>query len=185
MEVKMPWQVFNADHEIPGRILIDLANAVGADEILPYFQKHGLTNIDPDAWYPEQKLLDVYNDMSDTKDGTMFDFISIGIKEAQQARVPEAFTKMPLLEILQGIAQVFKLNNRGTDYGEVWCETLDDHHVKIHMRTPQPDDLWYGAYYGFVRRFLPPGTHFTVAYDDSVKRRDLGGEVTILRISWE
>lgn len=179
------WHVFSPDHEIPGQILIDLANAVGADEILPYFEKHGLTNIDPNAWYPEQKCLDVYNDLAETANGTMFDFVSIGMKEAEQARIPPAFLSLPLMTNLQGINQVFKLNNRGTDIGEMRCDVVSEKHVKIIMRIPQPDDLWYGIFYGYVKRFLPTGSHFTVAYDKAVPRRDLGGDITILHISWD
>ena len=41
------WHVFSEDHEFPGQILLDLANAVGVEEIMPYFERHGLTNIVP------------------------------------------------------------------------------------------------------------------------------------------
>ncbi|MEP7286549.1 MAG: hypothetical protein ABI947_12360 [Chloroflexota bacterium] len=79
------WQVFYPDHEFPGQILLDLEKAVGSDKILPYFEKHGVTKIDPKASYPLQTLLDIYNDMDSTRSGTMFDFVSIGLKEAEQA----------------------------------------------------------------------------------------------------
>jgi len=179
------WHVFSEDHEFPGQILIDLANAVGSDQIMPYFAKHGLTNIDPKAWYPQQKLLDVYNDMQATKNGTMFDFVSIGTKQAEQAIVPAQFASMPLLDILQGVGQVFKLNNRGTDIGEMRCETMTDKHVKMILRVTTPDNLWYGIFYGFVRRFIPKDTRFTVYFDKDVPRRDNGGDVTIIHITWD
>src|SRR5271166_5203799 len=106
------YAVFSADHEIPGRILIDLENAVGSEEIMPFFEKHGMTHIDPNAWYPMQKLLDIYNDMVDNKGGTMFDFVSIGMKESELAIVPPQFNTMPLDDILMSVTQVFDLNNR-------------------------------------------------------------------------
>ena len=93
------WHVFSADHEAPGKVWIDLANAVGNQEIMPYFEKHGMTNINPNAWYPMQKIIDVYNDMADSKTGSMFDFVSIGMKEAEQAIVPPQFESLPLLKI--------------------------------------------------------------------------------------
>ena len=179
------WQVFSADHEIPGRILIDLANAVGSDEILPFYQAHGLNHIDPEAWYPQQTVLDIYSDMASHKGGTMFDFVSIGIKEAEQANIPPRFQSLPLLANLQAIGEVFKLNNRGSDCGEITCETVDDHHVRMVMRIPQPDDIWYGIFYGYVKRFVPPGTDFTVSYDPDIPRRDKGGRQTIIHIRWK
>jgi hypothetical protein len=178
------WHVFSQDHQVPGQILIDLAHAIGSDEIMPYYKKHGLTNIDPKAWYPQQTLLDIYNEMEDSESGSMFDFVSIGMKEAQQAIVPDHFKSLPLLSILQGVGAVFKLNNRGTDIGEIKCETVTDTHVKIILRVPAPDDLWYGIFYGFVQRFIPKGTHFTVYFDKDIPRRDQGGAVTIIHITW-
>ena len=179
------WQVFSPDHEFPGQVMVDLANAVGIEEIMPYFEKHGMTKIDPKAWYPQQTLLDIFNDMDDSKKGAMFDLVSIGIKEAEQAIVPPYFESLPMLSILQGIGEVFKLNNRGTDPGEIKCETVTDKHVKIILRVPTPDDLWYGIFYGFVRRFIPKGTHFRVNFDPDEKRREFGGALTIIHISWD
>jgi hypothetical protein len=179
------WHVFSADHEVPGQILIDLANAAGSEEIKPYFEKHGMAQIDPKVWYPQQTLLDIYNDMADTKTDNMFDFVGIGMTEAKLAIVPVQFDTMPLIDILKGVEIVFNLNNRGTDPGNLHCEVVTDKHVKIIMRVTTPDDIWYGIFYGFVRRFIPNGTHFTVSYDPDVTRRDNGGDVTIIHIKWE
>jgi len=179
------WHVFSEDHVIPGQLMVDFKNAVNADEIMPYFEKHGLSTIDPAHWYPMQDLLDIYNDMAATKDGTMFDFVDIGMKTAEQAIVPPEFASLPLAVILQGSVQVFPLNNRGSDIGEVSVEMVNDKHAKITMRVPQPDDLWYGVYYGYTKRFSPPGTRFTVFYDKDIPHRDLGGEKTIIHITWE
>jgi len=179
------WRTFSDDHEIPGKILFELRDAVGADQILPFFEKHGMTNIDPNKWYPMQTMLNIYKDMSEAKSGTMFDFVSIGMQEATQAIVPPEFAAMPLLQILQGVGEVFKLNNRGTDFGSISIETLSDTHIKVTLRAVTPDDVWYGIFYGFVRRFAPQGTSFTVRYDQTLQpRRDMGGDVTVLDISW-
>jgi len=178
------YQAFSPDHEVPGRIMVDFANAIGSNEILPYFEKHGLTNIDPNAWYPHQKFLDVLNELNE-RPGATYNFVSIGMKQAEHAVVPPGFEKLSLLNILMGSNEVFKLNNRGTDIGDMQCEVVTDHHVKIIMRISQPDDLWYGIFYGYVRRFIPKGSHFTVYYDKDVPRRDEGGDLTILHITWD
>jgi hypothetical protein len=179
------WHVFHPDHEFPGQLLIDLANAIGSEDIMPYFEKHGMTNIDPKAWYPMQKLIDIYNEMQEAKSGTMFDFVSIGMKEAEQAIIPPQLQSLPLLSVLQSVGEVFKLNNRGTDPGEIKCEIVADKHVKMILRVTTPDDLWYGILYGYVRRFVPKGGHFTVFYDKDIPRRDEGNDVTIIHITWD
>ncbi len=180
------WQAFSPDHEVPGRIFLELKNAVGSDEILPYFEKHGMKTIDPQAWYSEQALLDIYNDMAATNEsGTMFDFVSIGMKEAEQAIIPASYSSLPLLQILQGVGDVLKLNNRGTDYGWIQAETVADHHVKMILHVPTPDDIWYGIFYGYVRRFLPKGARFTVYFDPDIPHKDTWGENTIIHITWK
>jgi hypothetical protein len=143
-----------------------------------------MTNINPKAWYPQQKMLDIYNDMESSQAESMFDFVSIGMKQAENAIVPPQFASLPLLTILQSVTEVFKLNNRGTDIGEIHCETVNDNHVKIILRVTTPDTIWYGIFYGFVRRFIPKGKPFTIAFDPDVPRREEGGDVTIIHIKW-
>ena len=53
--------------------------------------------------------------------------------------------------------------------------------------TTTPDDMSYGLLYAYARRFLPPGTQFTVYYDPDIPARDYGGdrEETIIHIEWD
>ena len=107
------------------------------------------------------------------------------MKEAEQAMVPPQFSQMNLGDVLMGVTQVFDLNNRGSDYGSCKAEKVGDKHVKVTLRAATPDDIWYGVFYGFVRRFAPKGVHFTVKYDSDIPRRENGGEFTIIHITWE
>ena len=36
-----------------------------------------------------------------------------------------------------------------------------------------------------MRRFLPKGTQFEVRFDQHVERRDNGGSVTVIHVSWK
>jgi len=177
------YKVFHPDHETLGRTLLDFENAVGGESIQPFFQKHGLVNIDPDAWYPEQKLLDVLSDISEQRNA-MFDLVSIGLKTIEQAVIPPEYEGLPLMTILEGANDAYQLNCRGTDIGEVRCEVVTPQHVKMICRFPDPDDYWYGIFYGYVKRFSPKGTSFTLSYDNDIPRRDKGGDVTIIHIAW-
>ena len=123
--------------------------------------------------------------MVDSKNATMFDFVSIGIKEAEQAIVPPQFQTMSLKDLLVNMEQVFHLNNRGSDYGYCKTDVVADKHIKVILRAVTPDDVWYGIFYGFVRRFAPKGTRFTVQYDPDLPRRENGGEATIIHIKWD
>ncbi len=178
------YKVFHPDHELRGQLLIDCENAIGRSRIQPLFEKHGLVNIDPRAWYPEQQWLDVLSDMAD-QGNAMFDFVSLGIKIADNAMLPPGFSSLPLLTVLQNANSIFQLNSRGTETGEITTEVLGDKHAKLTFRVPDPDDFWYGILFGYVRRCMPQGTHFTVSYDKEVPRREQGGEVTVMHVEWD
>jgi hypothetical protein len=177
------YKVFHPDHEIRGQLLVDCENAIGRSRTRPLFEKHGLVNIDPQAWYSEQQWLDVLSDMADLGD-PMFDFVSLGIKIAENVTFPPGFDSLPLLTVLQNGSRVFHMNSRGSETGEITVETLNDKHVKLAFRVPDPDDFWYGIVFGYVRRCMPKGTHFTVFYDKEIPRREQGGEVTIIHVEW-
>ena len=179
------YELFHPDHECLGQILIDFENAIGGEQIYPVFQKHGLANIDPEAWYPGQAYMDVLNDLEKNSSVQSTNFVSIGMKQVETAAMPPEFESLPIVEILKMMNDAYRLNNRGTDIGEIRCEVVGERHVKMHIRVPQPDDIWYGICYGYMRRHIQPGMVFTVAYDADVPRREQGGDETIIHISWD
>jgi hypothetical protein len=94
------------------------------------------------------------------------------------------FTELPVPALFQTMNTAYRANARGTDPGEVKWDVINDHHVRLTVRVPFPDDEWYGVCYGYMRRFAPPGTQFTIYYDDAIPRCDLGGEVTVIHVEW-
>ncbi|MBI5958326.1 MAG: hypothetical protein HY866_06320 [Chloroflexi bacterium] len=179
-----PYKLFHPDHEYLGQVLMDFQNAVEGESIHSIFKKHGLTNIQPQAWYPAQMFINILNDMKESRTMQMLDFVSIGMKQVENAVMPPGLAQLPLIDILRSMDTAYQMNNRGTDIGEIRCEVIDAHHVRLIFRVPQPDDIWYGVCYGYMRRLAPEGTHFTVYYDEHQPRREDGGEITIIHISW-
>jgi len=173
------YQVFHPDHESKGQTLIDLANAIDAEEFLPILEKHGLTSIDPDSWYPQQRQLDALSEIAELSGG-MYDLVSLGLKMAETAAMPPQFETLSLQEVLMHGDIAYRMTDRGTDPGDVKAEILNDKHFRITLRVPDPDDLWYGIVYGYMRRFSPKGTRFTVYYDQDIPRREQGGKVTVI-----
>lgn len=179
------YTLFHPDHEYLGQVLIDFENALGSNDIHQTFEKHGLINIDPQGWYPAQKFMDVLNDMEENEIAQMWDFVSIGLKQIEHAIVPPEFESLPLIQILQSLDATYHLNNRGTDIGEIKCEVVNENHVKLIFRVPQPEDAWYGVCYGYMRRFAPQDTIFRVYYDKNTPRRSEGGDKTVIHVVWE
>ena len=178
------YELFHPDHEYLGQVLIDFEAVVGDGYIHPIFEKHGLAKIDPEGWYPAQIFMDVLNDLENNDASPMMNFVSIGMKQVEMAVMPPEFASLSLIEILSSMDAAYHLNNRGTDIGEIQCEVVEDNHVKMHFRVPQPDDVWYGVCYGYMRRLAPEGTTFSVYYDEDVPRRSDGGDFTVIHITW-
>jgi hypothetical protein len=172
------------DAEVLGGAISGFVQAVNRDAILPHLKKVGLNNIEPDKWYPKQQYLDLYNSIEEANEAAMFDFVSIGMTIAQTAWPPE-MDELPFEEIVRGWGERFDAVNRGADRGYIRVEQVEERHWKIIKCLPDPDDLNYGVVYGVCKRFLPPGTRFSVTYDPEVARRDTGGEETIFHIRWE
>lgn len=177
----MPKYTCDPQTELMGRTALSLIENIQHHNIAPILKQHGLDTIDPDRWY---KMQDVLNVLSDISEGTnaMSNFVSIGIAAAELSVLPPEMEKMSLAEILTAYGKIYKIRHRGGDAGEVNVEQVAPNHFKLTMQIPYPDDVFYGVMYGYTRRFRPPGAHFVVKYDENVKRRDDGGEETVVHI---
>ena len=177
------YKLFSSDTEVIGQALMDFEQAVGGENFRPLLDKHGLKNIQPDEWYPGDRWVAVLNEISDMGN-SMFDFVSIGINQISTLVMPPELEDLSLLEKIHMAEEIYKMNYRGTDVGSVTVEAIGDTHAKIMIRSFEPSDLWYGAAYGFMKRFASEGTDFKVYYDADVLRHEQGGENTIIHIEW-
>ncbi len=175
---------FDPNVEIIGRNVLGFIKSANRDNILPILEKHDLAEIDPEKWYPLQNFLDVLSDLSEQGDA-MFDFVSIGIKNAETVVFPPEFEGLSFDETLALTSEMSKTLHRNGDAGYITVEKVSEKRVKYTLKMPYPDDYVYGELYGMARRFLPPGTHFVMTYDDDIPRREHGGEVTIIHLTWE
>lgn len=177
------YELFHPDTEILGQVLIGFEDAVGAEAFLPTLEHHGLTGLDPETWYSAQIWVDVLNSMA-TRPGAMMDFVSLGRQQMEQVDWPPEFRAMTLVEVLQALDQAYREYYRGTDIGWIKAEMAGERLIKVTVRSFEPDDLWYGNIFSLTRIFGEPGKRYIVHYDESVPRREQGGEVTILYVEW-
>ncbi len=149
-----------------------------------YVEQSGLTDVQPDEWYPTQQLLNVFNMM--VAEGKASSIIAIGLSIAANLQYPPERENAPLGDILAGWPEVYLQNHRGEGAGELQTEKLGDNHWIVRLVDfIFPDDVTYGVAYGFCKRFLPRGTQFLVEYESITDRRDFGGEETIIHITWD
>jgi len=180
------YRAFDPKVEVNAETVLGFIQCLRKEEIAPFLAARGLDNVRPGEWYPLQSWLDVLNDLAEDRPGqAMFDFVAVGMKIAEVAPFPPEFDTLPIEKaITTTMCDAYYMSHRGGDCGKVGVEFLKRGHLKITLRVPYPDDLMYGSFHGFSRRFLP-GKHVTVYYDPDIPRREQGGEQTIVHLTWE
>lgn len=178
------YQSFDPNTEVIGQNLLAFVQNMQSSEIMPVLEEHGLTNIDPNTWYPLQQWLDVLTALSD-RSGAMFNFVAIGAAIAQTAFLPPEVERLTFEQVMFGINDYYQMQHRNGDAGSITVEKAGDKHLVLSVEVPYPDDLEYGTAYGFARRFLPPRSDFTVKYDGQTSKREDGGAATLIHITWE
>jgi len=174
---------FDPNVEMTGRTALSFVKSILHDDIAEILERHQLSNIDPDGWYRVQTLLDVLTEISEGLNTSSI-FVSLGVAAAQLGidGFPPALKNLSLPEFFLKYGDVWVSRHRNGDCGSVTCEVVDDKHLIMHVRTPFPDDIFYGAIYGYARFFCPQDKTFTVSYDQTQPGHDHGGEETVLHI---
>lgn len=180
----MVYRAFGPDAEVYGAAMLAFVNSINYTNFHSIMEQHGVVHVDPERWYPQQVWLDIFSDIASQSGGSS-NLVSIGMKIVDTAPMPPEIKSLPFKEIMLGFEQgSYRMNNRGKDIGGIETVVISDTHLVMVDKTPYPDDFIYGAYYAMARRFLPRGTDFSVKYDESIPRREYGGEATRVHISW-
>lgn len=143
--------------EIIGQNLLSTVVHINRESVYPFLVKHGLDNIDPQQWYPLQAWMNVLNDVAEQGGGSS-DFVSLGVAIAQTALLPPEIENASFEDFCASMDYAYQMNHRNGDVGHYMAEQMGEHHIKVTMTAPYPDDQAYGVLYGFARRFLPPKT---------------------------
>jgi len=169
----MRYKSFDPEAQVIGQAMLGFRAAAEKETIEPLLEKYGLTDIQPDQWYPLQKWLDVLSDISEQAGdyASMLTFVNIGQKVAASVYVlPEvesSVKKIGVAEILfqTGAASYFR-DHQG-NVGAYVIEKVDAKHVKCVINTPYPPDFWYGLINGSAKRYAAA---FVVHYEDMAMR---------------
>lgn len=183
----MPRYTCDPNLELKGSVAIAMLNHINNDHTLPILIRHGLGQIDVEGWYPAQKVLNVLSDISE-QPGAMWDLVAIGISAGEMgyANLPAPIKAMSFAEFLKTYATVMTSRHRN---GENLSDLLHVAHAeegsaKLVMNVPYPDDIFYGLFYAYGRKFLPKGRAIVIKYGDEAPRKDLGGKETVLHMTW-
>ncbi len=177
------YQSFDPNAELIGVTAQGLVTSILHDDIADILERRGLSKIDPQQWYRVQQLLDVFNDVAKGGDASSM-FVSIGMAAAEIGfdNMPAERKVMPISTFFSNYDAIWQSRHRNGDVGHVKYEQLSDDHIVLTVRSPYPDDMFYGAFYTYTRHFCPADRQFTVSYDPKITAQDQGGQETVIHI---
>jgi hypothetical protein len=150
-----------AQGEVLGYSLAALPACIKATEIQPLLERHGFANIQPDKWYPQQDIINLYRDIEEGRSNVSENLVSIGIKSVETMQFPPEINTMQ--SVLQAMISSYDTVHRNALPGEgTWLKALGDQHVQVIVNTPYPTDIFYGYYWGLMSKYVPAGMDFTI-----------------------
>jgi hypothetical protein len=165
--------------EVLGAAMLALPTCIAADEIMPLLQRHGFADIDPGKWYPQQNILSLYRDILEGRSNVTDNLVSIGIKSVETMQFPPEVDNINAM--LDAMAYSYPMVHRNTQPGEgTTIVRLGEGHCQIVINTPYPDDVFYGYYWGLMKKYTPSTQRYRVALTN--ERPDLPG--TVYDVQW-
>jgi hypothetical protein len=141
------------DAKISGRLVMAFTQSLYRHEIQPILEKYDLEPTDPEAWYPQQHLLNVFRDIEDGNTNVSQNLIAIGMKGAETAAYPPDVHSVEAA--LKALPRIHEMNHRNIpNVGrEYVIKIMGERHVQITNRSPYPNDVLYGFVWGIVKWF--------------------------------
>jgi len=164
--------------EISGNLVLAFTQSIKREEIQPILELYNLEPTDPDAWYPQQDLLNVFRDIQSGKSNVTENLVAIGIKGAETATYPPEINSIETA--LGALPIIHELNHRNIPNiaHEYKVKVVGDHHIQVTNSSPYPNDTLYGFIWGIVKQFKPADGTFEIRIVDAKE------EDAIYNIKW-
>lgn len=169
-----PFVAGSPDAKVLGQSVLAFAENLRSDLIKPILPRHGLDNIDPQAWYPHQNWLDVLKEIQE-KPGASEMFVAFGRQVAKVAAMPPEMQSIP--DALNALHDIHHMNLRNIPPEEGYVvEKRGEKHYIVYENTPNPSDAIYGFIWGLCARFKQPGDSFRVRPIDNPNPNQTPGQ---------
>jgi hypothetical protein len=175
---------FVPNAEVSGAIMSAIFNHYRRDEVLESLQKHGLDYFDADKWYPVDQFINLLAEWSKMP-SFMSNLVSVGMAMIYHVDTPDNMDSLSSVDKLLMLGDLHLSQHRNGDVGAYVVNRVGEKAICYTETLIWPDDMIYGYLYGAAQRYLGYGVHFTLAYDSSHIRQDMGGQSTILNLKWE
>lgn len=160
--IAKPFIAGTPEAEVTGEAMSAFLDNLEADTLRPILEKHGLTEIETDKWYPHQIWMDVLKDVNDNaKGGASSIFVAFGRKVVETAVMPPEIQTIE--DVLNSLHAIHHANLRNIPDDEGYkIEKIKPKHYLVYHNTPNPLDAIYGFLWGLVARYKKPNEVFVV-----------------------
>jgi len=173
---------FDRNVEVNGTTILSVVAGLG-ETAIPILAAHGLGNLQPDEWYPQQAWLDAFKKIATGTVNSMFDLVGIGMAIPENAIFPAEIDS--IVSALRSIDVAYHMNHRGGEIGHYQSTIVSLNQVDLLCQNPYPCDFDYGIVYSMARRFCPDGMRISVQHDDKTPCRKKGAESCTYHVSWK
>lgn len=142
---------FSPDAEVRGVAILGMLRALG-DRAMDLLQRHGLENVQPDGWYPQQLWLNALQDIAAAESNVIFDFIAIAKEIARNIPLPDGIDSVEAVLLRE--SEVYRANNRHCP-GSISAKKVAEGHIEVTVCNPYPHAMMYGIVWGLATRFQP------------------------------
>jgi hypothetical protein len=159
------FQTIECAVEISGETILAFINAMGPfkSNAVRLLSKHGVSNIVPEEWYPQQACLDSFKNIPAKVGDTMVTMV--GRNLGQAARLPPEIGKIE--EFLSAIDGIYHSHYRNGEIGHYTFTKTKDSEGTLHCETPYPCPLIIGMLKAVCERLTPPGAAFSIEHSEA------------------
>jgi hypothetical protein len=176
---------YDPNVKVNGQTILSVVNAMeyGKDGRMQILKKHGLSIIEPEGWYDQQKWLNAFREIHDTL-GTNTLYI-IGKAIPANAKFPPEIDSLE--KALNAIDVAYHMNHTKGNIGNYKVTEFDGKKRRAVMtcNNPYPSDFDRGIINAMLVRFKPKDSiKYDVVLDTSKETRIRGADSCTYSVSW-
>ena len=180
------YEAFDRNVEVNGRTVLTIVEtAMGRfsdtyrERALSALEAEGITDPDPDEWYPQQAWLNAFETIAEELQPHVLD--RLGEQLPRVAEWPNDFEAVP--EGLRSIDDAYRRNHRGGEIGSYRFERIEDRSGEITCRNPYPCPFDRGIVRGVAQQYAPVDAFVFIEETGSTCRRD-GDDACSYTVYW-
>ncbi|MUV57769.1 hypothetical protein GJ632_11495 [Halogeometricum sp. CBA1124] len=180
------YEAFDSDVEVNGRTILNVAEEALAqfseryrDRAFDALANQGITDPDPNNWYPQQAWLNAFEAIGDDLEPHVLD--RLGEQIPAVANWPEDVQSVE--EGLRSIDDAYQRNHRGSEIGSYRFEKTGEQEGDVVCNNPYPCEFDRGLVRAVAQRYAPVDSFvFLEEHGDTCRRN--GDDRCVYTVYW-